>query len=67
MYFFQATMFVAFLSLDAKRIAESRNSILFCITHTDYQAPEKKTESFQNKLFGIIYEKFIFTKPVKVS
>jgi hypothetical protein len=36
----QISWFVAFLTLDQKRIAAGRNGILPCLTHKDYQPPQ---------------------------
>ncbi|KAL0275927.1 UNVERIFIED_CONTAM: hypothetical protein PYX00_003640 [Menopon gallinae] len=66
MFIYQATMFVAFLCLDERRIAASRNSILWCMQHKNFRLKEMPEETLQAKVFDTIYRKFFFRLPVKV-
>ncbi|KAK6641750.1 hypothetical protein RUM44_013465 [Polyplax serrata] len=66
MFIFQATMFVAFLSIDEKRIEKGRNSILWCIEHKNFRPQESASESLQMKVFDFIYSKLIFKLPFKI-
>lgn len=66
MYIFQATMFVAFLSIDERRIQESRSAILFCVTHRNFKVKEYSKETTQSKVFDVIYRYTFLTVPGKI-
>lgn len=66
MYVFQATFFVAFLSLDAKRITNKQNCVFWWVRHDDIPHSEV-VETCQTKVIGKIYEKVVLKPPFKVS
>merc|ERR1712227_973982 len=47
-FLLQVSFFIAWLSLDEKRIEESRNGIIFCYVHENFQ-PSQLTTSFMDK------------------
>ena len=55
-YFFQATFFVACLSLDLKRIENGRNGLCFCYKHKNYEYHIKEPNSRAQRLFQKIGE-----------
>ncbi len=55
-YFFQATVFVAALSLDLRRIEAKRNGLCPCFCkHKSYEAPQEHKDYFSQRVFKSIY------------
>ncbi|CAG7727935.1 unnamed protein product [Allacma fusca] len=65
-YIFQATFFVAWFTLDQKRIESHRNAFFIWIKHSDYKPNKCSEVSFAQIFFENIYSKWMFKTPVKV-
>ena len=61
-YFFQATFFVAALSLDLRRIESGRNGICFCYKHKHYQMTRRDDDPISQRIFKAVGE--LITHPV---
>ncbi|TRY73596.1 hypothetical protein TCAL_03344, partial [Tigriopus californicus] len=53
-YFFQATFFVAALTLDLRRIEQGRNGLCFCFKHKSFIFEENKKDPISQRIFGFI-------------
>lgn len=54
-FFFQATLFVACVALDLRRIHQHRNGVLFCYKHDSYDEPKVTEElGLRRKIFRSI-------------
>ena len=65
-FIFQSTLFVACLSLDEKRVSQSRNALLCCYVHKDYEPTECSQYSPLQAFFGKIYGPLVVKLPFKV-
>ncbi|XP_011500202.1 PREDICTED: patched domain-containing protein 3-like [Ceratosolen solmsi marchali] len=64
----QVTFFVAFFTLDCKRIEMKRNGVLPCIGHENYPCPTVNTkESISCKLIDRLYTNVVFPLPGKIG
>lgn len=61
---FSVTFYVAIFTLDILRIEDNRNGILFCYKHKKDIAISKSPPLSQT-IMTYVYEKFVFTVPVK--
>lgn len=67
-FLFQITFYVAFFSIDARRIENKRNSIFPCIIHENFtQKFINPQEEFSTKLINKIYSNIILTKLGKIT
>ena len=62
-YFFQCTFFVAWMTLDQKRVEVSRNAYLPCYKHSTCSDPKKKKPKEYSKHIFSLYAR-ILTKPM---
>jgi len=54
LYFFQATAFIAWFTIDQKRLEDSRNGLLFCLKHNNWKPSEwSQKEYFQTLLYHL--------------
>ncbi|XP_076629861.1 patched domain-containing protein 3 [Colletes latitarsis] len=66
-FLFQITFYVAFFTLDARRIENKRNSIIPCIVHDNFtQKFVRPEEEFSSKLINKLYSNVVLTKPGKL-
>ncbi|XP_068974093.1 patched domain-containing protein 3-like isoform X2 [Bombus flavifrons] len=66
-FLFQVTFYVAFFTVDARRIENKRNSILPCIVHENFvQKFTSPQEELTAKLINKLYSNIILTKPGKI-
>ncbi|KAK2582155.1 hypothetical protein KPH14_004514 [Odynerus spinipes] len=66
-FLLQITFFVAFFTLDAKRIEQKRNGIIPCKVHENYVPTiADPNEAFSTKLIDRLYTKVVLTVPGKV-
>ncbi|XP_015188505.1 PREDICTED: patched domain-containing protein 3-like [Polistes dominula] len=67
-FLLQITFFVAFFTLDAKRIQQKRNGLIPCIVHENYVSKiVDPNETFSTKLIDRFYSKIVLTVPGKLS
>lgn len=66
-FLLQITFFVAFFTLDVKRLEADRNGMLPCIIHRSYEPPARATdESRQSRIIDFVYSKIVLTLPGKL-
>lgn len=54
LYFFQATAFIAWFTVDQKRLEDSRNGLLFCLKHRNWKpSPWSQKQFFQTLLYHL--------------
>ncbi|XP_046483192.1 patched domain-containing protein 3 [Neodiprion pinetum] len=61
-FLLQITFFVAFFTLDTKRIEAKRNGILPCIVHSVYQPRTKNEDRISWRVTGFLYSRGILTR-----
>lgn len=67
-FLLQITFFVAFFTLDAKRIQQKRNGLIPCIVHENYVSKiVDPNETFTTKLIDRFYSKIVLTVPGKLT
>ncbi|CAL4069038.1 unnamed protein product, partial [Meganyctiphanes norvegica] len=66
LYMMQSTFFVAWFTLDQKRILDHRNGSFPCIKHRNWTPNECSQRDLQQMFFDKIYSKFIVKDPVRV-
>ncbi|XP_043499813.1 patched domain-containing protein 3-like [Polistes fuscatus] len=67
-FLLQITFFVAFFTLDAKRIQQKRNGLIPCIVHENYISKiVDPNETFSTKLIERLYSKIVLTVPGKLT
>ncbi|XP_034172296.1 patched domain-containing protein 3 isoform X1 [Osmia lignaria lignaria] len=66
-FLFQITFYVAFFTLDARRVESKRNSIVPCIIHENF-TPKfvSPQEELSSKIITKLYSNVILTKPGKI-
>lgn len=66
-YLFQITFFIAFFTLDSRRIEQKRNGILLCIVHENF-TPKllDPSNAFSWKFIHALYSRAILTMPGKI-
>nr|XP_003706373.1 PREDICTED: Niemann-Pick C1 protein-like [Megachile rotundata]XP_012147953.1 PREDICTED: Niemann-Pick C1 protein-like [Megachile rotundata] len=66
-FLFQITFYVAFFTLDARRIENKRNALLPCIVHENF-TPKfvSPQEELPSRLITYLYSNVILTKPGKI-
>ncbi|KAG7201439.1 hypothetical protein KM043_004199 [Ampulex compressa] len=66
-FLLQITLFVAFFTLDARRINSKRNGMIPCIVHPDFVPTSiDPTRTFSSRLMHNLYSKVVLTTPGKV-
>ncbi|KAI4503226.1 hypothetical protein M0802_001448 [Mischocyttarus mexicanus] len=66
-FLLQITFFVAFFTLDAKRIKQKRNGLIPCIVHENHLSKiVDPNETFSTKLIDHLYSKIVLTVPGKL-
>ena len=65
-YIFQATFFVAWLSLDQRRVESNRNGVIPCYVHRDWKPNAFSQVEPLQKFFSKVLAKYLFKTPVKV-
>ncbi|KAK8393963.1 hypothetical protein O3P69_006275 [Scylla paramamosain] len=65
-YFFQATFFVAWFSLDQRRLEDNRQGILWCWKVQNWTPNQCSQKELCQSFFNEIYAKYLLTLPVKV-
>ena len=64
-YFFQCTFFVAWMSLDQRRVEASRNACCPCIKHTCWDPNVLNRKDYTKSIFTA-YANFLTKKPTKI-
>lgn len=66
-YLFQITFFIAYFTLDSRRIEQKRNGMLPCIVHEHF-TPKilDPSNAFSWKLIHALYHRVILTRPGKI-
>lgn len=65
-FLLQITFFVAFFSLDSKRVEAKRNGIVPCIVHADYEPRSNDEDRISWRFTGFLYSRFVLTKYGKI-
>ncbi|XP_037793998.1 NPC intracellular cholesterol transporter 1 homolog 1b-like [Penaeus monodon] len=65
-YFFQSTYFVAWLSLDQRRLEDSRHGFLWCWKIKNWTPNECSQRDLCQTFFTEVYAKYLFKLPVKI-
>lgn len=65
-YFFQSTFFVACLSLDQRRLEDSRHGFLWCWKIKNWTPNDCSQRDLCQTFFTEVYAKFLFKLPVKI-
>lgn len=67
-YFLQVTFFVAFFTLDCKRVEKKQNGVIPCIVHENYNPSNLESKpSISWRIIDRLYSKVILTLPGKIS
>ncbi|XP_071522307.1 patched domain-containing protein 3-like [Panulirus ornatus] len=66
-FFFQATFFVACLSLDQRRLEDHRQGLLFCWRLKNWTPSQCSQRDLCQTFFGEVYAKFLCQPSVKVA
>ena len=66
-YFIQATWFVAWFTLDQRRIEARRDGLVPCYTHRDWTPNECSQRNFFQNFFSRVYAPAVLSAPGKVS
>ncbi|XP_045610892.2 patched domain-containing protein 3 [Procambarus clarkii] len=65
-YFFQATFFVAWFSLDQRRLEDKRHGYIWCWKLKNWTPNQCSQKDLCQTFFSDIYAKFLFKLPVKI-
>lgn len=65
-YFFQATFFVAWFTLDQKRIEDSRQGLIWCIKLANWHSNKCSQKDLCQSFFKNIYSKILLCTPIKL-
>ncbi|RXG52107.1 Patched domain-containing protein 3 [Armadillidium vulgare] len=65
-YFFQATFFVAWFTLDQRRLEDSRQGLFWCIKLKNWTPNKFSQKDHCQLFFQDIYSKFLLKTPVKI-
>lgn len=66
-YLFQITFFIAYFTLDSRRIEQKRNGMLPCIIHENFTPKlSDPSNAFSWKLIHTLYYRVILTMPGKI-
>jgi len=66
-YLFQITFFIAYFTIDSRRIEQKRNGILPCIVHENFTPKlSDPSNAFSWKLIHVLYYRAILTMPGKI-
>ncbi|XP_068204799.1 patched domain-containing protein 3-like [Palaemon carinicauda] len=65
-YFFQATFFVAWLSIDQRRLEDQRHGLLWCWKLKDWTPNACSRQKFCQKFFGKPYARMFLNLPMKI-
>lgn len=66
LYFFQATSFIAWFTVDQKRLEDSRNGFLFCLKHTNWKPSEWSQKQYCQTLLYHLCSKFFRKQSFKI-
>ncbi|XP_011262753.1 patched domain-containing protein 3 isoform X1 [Camponotus floridanus] len=66
-YLFQITFFIAYFTIDSRRIEQKRNGILPCIVHENFTPKiSDPSNAFSWKFIHVLYHRAILTTPGKI-
>ncbi|KAK4313685.1 hypothetical protein Pmani_014974 [Petrolisthes manimaculis] len=66
LYIFQATFFVAWFTLDQRRLEDTRNGLFWCYKHKNWKPNSCSQFELCQTFFEKVYSKNLIKKPVKV-